>query len=176
MTGSVGGPGGLVVLQCGWLQDAALCGCCWLLFSGAWYKATGCRTLGGPEASADSVMGKVRVPKTLGPLPTYWQVEPNSGISARPLAGRAASWSYAAGFRDPRACFRSLALRKGQFRTQLGLGSRVYRRLYWPASGHSQGPAGPRVGSSLLFAGLVCRLWDHSFLLLVFALWWVRLV
>ena len=66
--------------------DAA--GCC---LAGPGHKAAGCRTLGGLGASAGSMVGGVRVPKTLGPLLTYWQVKPDPGISARLLAGRAGS-------------------------------------------------------------------------------------
>ena len=65
------------------------------------HKAAGCRTLGGPGASAGSLVAGVRVPKTLGLLPTHWQVKPGSGVSAGLLVGRAGSWSLAAGPRDP---------------------------------------------------------------------------
>ena len=45
-----------------------------------------------------------------------------------------------------------------------GVESRVSQSLHWLASGQDQGPAGPRVGSVLLWVGWVCRLWDHNFL------------
>ena len=51
-------------------------------------------------------MGRVRVLKTLGLLPTHWQVKPGPGVSARLLAGRAGSWSLVAGHRDLSAHFR----------------------------------------------------------------------
>ena len=62
----------------------------------------------GPRASSGSLVCGVRVPKILGLLPTHWQVKSNSGVSAILLAGRADSYSLAAGPRDPTAHFRSL--------------------------------------------------------------------
>lgn len=64
--------------------------------------------LGGPRATAGSLVGRVRVLKTLGLLPTHWQVKPGPGVSTRLLAGRAGSWSLAAGHRDLRAHFRPI--------------------------------------------------------------------
>lgn len=64
--------------------------------------------LGHPRASAGSLVGRVRVLKTLGLLPTHWKVKPDLRVSARLLAGRTGSWSLAVGPRNPRACFRSL--------------------------------------------------------------------
>ena len=130
--------------------DAA--GCCLV---GPGHEVAGGGILGGPEASAGSLVGGVRVPKSLGRLPTHWQVKPDPGVSAGPPAGRARSWSLAAGPRDPRTPFRSLGSWGWRFLIQLGMGSRVSRRLRWPASGQDQGPAGPRVGSGL---------WDGGFL------------
>ena len=43
-------------------------------------------------ARAGSLVGAVRVPEALELLPTHWQVKPDPGVSARPLAGRAVSW------------------------------------------------------------------------------------
>lgn len=40
-------------------------------------------------ASTGSLVGRVRILKTLGLLPTHWQVKPTPGVSARLLAGRA---------------------------------------------------------------------------------------
>lgn len=65
-----------------------------------------CGTLRGPWPSAGSLVGRVKVLKTLGLLPTHWQVKPGPGVSARLLAGRAGSWSLAAGHRDLKAHFR----------------------------------------------------------------------
>ena len=66
---------------------------CWLVGPG--HEAADCRTPGGPGANVGSLAVGVRVQKTLGLLlPT--------------LAGRAGSWSLAAGPRDPRAGIRSL--------------------------------------------------------------------
>ena len=113
-------------------------------------------------------MGGARVPKTLGLLPTHWQVKPDPGVSAGLLAGRAGSWSLFAWPRDPRTRFRSL-VRGGGFLIQLGMGSVVSRSLHWPASGEGQASAGPGVGSSL-HCGIVV------FLLLVSVPWWVRLI
>lgn len=52
---------------------------------------------GGPRASAGSLVGRIRVTKTLGLLPTYWQMKPVPGVRARLLAGRARSWSLTVG-------------------------------------------------------------------------------
>ena len=124
----------------------------------------GCRTLGGPRASAASLVGGVRVLKILGLLRTHWQVRPDPGVSAGPLADRAGSWSLAAGPRDPRAHFRSCGGWWGGVPDTVGYGVRVSQRLHWPASEQGQDPAGPRVGS-----GLHCRI--VVFLLLVSAPW-----
>ena len=87
-------------------------------------------------------------------------MKPDPGVSAGLLAGRAGSWSLAAGPRDPRVCFRSFGA--DGFLTLLGMGARVSHRLRWPANGQGQGPSGPRVGSDLLL--VVCSVRDHSFL------------
>lgn len=42
------------------------------------------------------------------------------------------------------------------------MGSRVDQSLFWPASRHGQGLAGPRKGSGLLLAG--CGGWWFSFI------------
>ena len=66
-------------------------------------EAADCRIPGGPRASAGSLMGEVRVQATLELLTPSWWVKPGPGVSARLLAGRAGSWSLAAGPRDLRA-------------------------------------------------------------------------
>lgn len=66
------------------------------------------------------------------------------GVSARIPAGRAGSWSLAAGPRDPRA-----GVRRDWFQTQLGMGSGVSQSLHWPASDQGWAPAGPSVESGL---------------------------
>ena len=53
---------------------------------------------------------------------------------------------------------------RGNFLTQLGMGSGVSQSLCWPASRQGWGPADPRVGSGLLWVGWVCRLQDCDFL------------
>ena len=72
------------------------------------HKVADCGLLGGPGASARSLVGRLRVPKILGLLPAHWQVKPDPGVSTGLLTGRAGSWSLAAGSRDPRAGVRSL--------------------------------------------------------------------
>ena len=56
-------------------MDAA--GCCLV---GPSHEATGCRTLGGQGARASSLVGRVRVLKTLGLLSTDWQVKQDLGL------------------------------------------------------------------------------------------------
>ena len=76
----------------------------------------------------------------------------------------------AAGPRDPRAGVRSLGRGEGQgagqFLIQLGMGSQVSQSLCWPVSGQGQGPAGPRAGSGLLWAG-----WGIVFFLHLSGVW-----
>lgn len=69
----------------------------------------GCRTLGA--LGLVPLVGRVRVPKTLGLLPAHWLVKPGPGVSTDLLVGRASSWGVAAGLRDPRACFTLLMVR-----------------------------------------------------------------
>lgn len=45
-------------------------------------ERVGCITLGGPGASAGSLLGRVRVPNTLKLLPTHYQVKPDPEFSA----------------------------------------------------------------------------------------------
>ena len=71
---------------------------------------------------AGSLVGRVRIPKTLGLLSTHWQVKPGPGVSPGLLAGRAGSWSLAAGHKDPRVPFRLLMGGGGWFLTLLGMG------------------------------------------------------
>ena len=104
-------------------------------------------TLRGPGDSAGSLVEEIRVPKALGLLPTHWQVKPGPGVSTRLLAGKAGSWSLAAGPRDPRAHFRLLCGER--FLIPLCMGSRVSQRLCWPPSRQGQGPVGPRIVSGL---------------------------
>ena len=94
----------------------------WLV--GLSHKVANCSTPGGPGASAGSLVGGVRVQKTLGLLPAHWWVKPGPRVSARLLAGRARSWSLAAGPRVPRASVRLLVVGV-QFVTQLGMGSKL---------------------------------------------------
>ena len=63
---------------------------CCLASSG--YEVTGCGTLQGLRDSAGSLVDGLRAPKTLGLLPTHWQVKPGPRVTARLLAGRAESW------------------------------------------------------------------------------------
>ena len=77
------------------------------------------------RACSGSLVGRFRVLKTVGLLPTHWQIKPDPGVSARLLAGKAGSWGLAAGSRDPKAHFRSLWGRGCQFLTQLGMGSEL---------------------------------------------------
>lgn len=79
----------------------------------AGHKVAGCGTP-GPWASANSMVGRARVPKTLGLLPIHWQVKPDPGVSAKLLAGRAGAWSLASGPRVPRARLKSLEGRGGR--------------------------------------------------------------
>ena len=93
------------LVGCQALLCADAAGCCLV---GPGHEVAGCGILGGPGASAGSLVGRVRVPKTLGLLPTHWQVKPDPGVSASLMTGRAGSWSLASGPQDHRACFRSL--------------------------------------------------------------------
>ena len=77
---------------------------CCLASSG--YEVTGCGTLRGPRDSAGSLVDGVKAPKTVGLLPTHWQVKPDPGVSTRLLIGRAGSWSLAAGLKDPKVPLR----------------------------------------------------------------------
>ena len=61
-----------------------------------------------PRASAGSLVDGVRVLRTLGLLPSHWQVKLSLGVSARLLAGTTGSWHLVAVLKDPRAHFRSL--------------------------------------------------------------------
>ena len=91
------------------------------MFSGTGHEVTGCGILRGPGASTGLLVDGVRIPKTLGPLHTHWQVGPAPGVSARLLEG---SWvlSLAAGPGTPRAHFRSYG-GGGGILTQLSVGS-----------------------------------------------------
>ena len=62
---------------------------CCLASSG--YEVTGCGNLRGPRDSVGSLGGGIRAPKTLGLLPTHWQVKPAPRVTARLLAGKADS-------------------------------------------------------------------------------------
>ena len=89
---------GLVGPLSGWLPDPALYSCCCLLFSGTWSQGSWLWNPKEPHrVSVGSLVGRVRVPKTLGLLPTDWQVKPDAGFGARLLSGRAGSWSQTAG-------------------------------------------------------------------------------
>ena len=80
-------------------------GCC---LAGPDNEVSGCGNLGGPQVTAGLLVGRARVVKTLGLLPTHWEVKPGPGVSTRLLAGRADSWSLAAGHRDLRTHFRPI--------------------------------------------------------------------
>ena len=84
-------------------EDAA--GCC---LAGPGHKMAGCGILGASGASAGSLVGRVRVLKSLGLIPNHWQVKPDPGVNVKLLAGRACFWHLNAEPRDPRACFRYL--------------------------------------------------------------------
>ena len=132
----------------------------WRLLATGWWDCVERRLAAGPQwlpgASADSLVGRLRVQKAPGLLPTYWWVKPNSGVSARLVAGRAGSWSLVAEPRDPRAGVRWLVA---------GWGGAV------PDTA-DQGLKCPEARVVLL----VGRVWLVVFLYLVSALWWVRLI
>ena len=138
-------------------------------------EVAGCGILGNPGASAASLVGGVRVPKTPGLLPTHWQVEPGPGVSARLLAVRAVPGVWLQGPGIPELVLDHCGkwgkrrCRCGQFLIRWGMGSGVSRSLHCPASGQGLGPAGSRVAS-----GLHCRIVLIVFLLLVSASWWFR--
>ena len=44
-------------------------------------EVASCWNLGGPGANAVSLVGGVRVLKTLALLPTHWQMKPGPGVS-----------------------------------------------------------------------------------------------
>ena len=93
--------------------------------AGPGHEAAGCRTLEGPGASAGSLVGKVKVLKTLGLLPTHWQVKPDPEVSVSVVTVRASSWILTAGPRDPRAHFTSLCVcRLGGVSDTVSVGSR----------------------------------------------------
>lgn len=54
-------------------------------------------------ANAGSLVGGVRVQKTLGLLHAHWWVKPGPGVKAGLLVGRAKSWSLVAEPKGPRA-------------------------------------------------------------------------
>ena len=62
--------------------------------------------MGFEGARPGCLVGGVRVPKSLGLLPIHWQVRSSPTVSVGLLAGRAVSWSLAAGPGDPKAGFR----------------------------------------------------------------------
>ena len=90
------------LVGCQALPCAEAAGCC---LGGPGHEVAGFRILGGPGTSSGSLVGRVRVLKTLGLCPTPWQMKPDPGVNSGLLAGRAGSWSLTAGPRDPRACF-----------------------------------------------------------------------
>ena len=106
------------------------------------------QNLGGPRVSYGSLVGGVRVPKTLGPLPTQWWVKPDSRASARLPEDRAGSWRLLQGLGIPELISDYWGI-WGHFLTQLGMGSTVSQTLHCPASGQGQVPADSRVWSGL---------------------------
>ena len=81
----------------------------------------------------------VRVPKTLGLLPTHWQMKVDPRDFARLLAGRAGTWSLAAGPTDLRAHFRLLV--EGEVLHTVGFGfwgvPKVLLACWWSGPGPS---------------------------------------
>ena len=100
------------------------------------------------QASSGSLVGRLRVQKSLGLLPVHLWVKPGLRVSARLLAGKAGSWSLVAGPRDPRAGVKFLSGQDGGWGGCAG--SSVSRSLCWPASGQGPSPAGLRTVSGLL--------------------------
>ena len=93
------------LVGCQTLPRGNAAGCC---LAGPDNEVSGCGNLGGPQVTAGLLVGRARVVKTLGLLPTHWEVKPGPGVSTRLLAGRADSWSLAAGHRDLRTHFRPI--------------------------------------------------------------------
>ena len=83
-------------------MDAA--GCC---LEGPSHEATGCRTLGGQRASASSLVGRVRVLKTLGLLSTHWRVKQDLGLMLDYWDKDPIPESLIAVPKDPRVHFKS---------------------------------------------------------------------
>ena len=61
-----------------------------------------CGTPGCPGTYAGSLVGRVRIQKTLRQLSAHWWVKPGLGISAGLLVGRAGSYSLVVGPKGPR--------------------------------------------------------------------------
>ena len=116
-------PVGCQALPC---VDAA--GSC---LAGPGREAAGCRTLWGPTASVGLLVSRVRVLKTLGLLPTHWQVKLDPGVSAGLLAGRAHSWSDCRA-QGSQSSFHIIDWQGGggQFLTQLGIVCGLSQRLH----------------------------------------------
>ena len=113
--------------------------------------------LEGPRADSGSLVHRVRVSWLWGYYPPIGRWSQGLGFSTGLLAGRADSWSLAAG---PGL---SGAISDGWW--EVGVGSWhswVWSlgpwSLYGPARGQGQGPASPWVGCDLQLAGLVPRL------------------
>ena len=123
---------------------------CWLAWPG--HTVGDCRTPGCLRAYASSLMGRVRAQKTLGLLSTHCWVKPGPGVSAGLLAGKARSWSLAAGPWDPRAGVRSLVAER--FLTQLVTVSRESQSFCWPAVGR----LGPQAAGLWFSCTWVCPL------------------
>ena len=117
------------------------------------HKDTHCVTPGDPEASAGSLVGRVRVQKVIRLLPTHLWVKPGPGIGAGPLTAKpyASVWWQSTGVQ--RWC-QIAGGGGGQFLTHLVMGSGVSQSLYWPASRQSLGPTGHRARSGLLMGWL----------------------
>lgn len=139
----------LSLVGCQALPCARAAGCCLV---GSGHEVTGCGILRGPGASTGSLVDGVRIPKTLELLHMHWQVGPDPGVSARLLEGRVGFWSPAAEPGIPRAHFRSYGGGRGIL-TQLSVGSGCPKGCVHLLVG--QGPAGPKLGSSLSSRTLV---------------------
>ena len=66
------------------------------------HEAADWGNLGVSEASAGSLMGRIRVQETLRFWPTHWLEKLGPGATASPLVGRVSSWDLVSGPRGLR--------------------------------------------------------------------------